>query len=57
MAQNRREKMKNSKKVADRMYDASDYHRNDEVSEGMATTHEQVSDVYMEGTIEREKED
>lgn len=45
---------KNSTKVTDvagRTYHVSDYHKNDEVSSGLATTHEQVSDTYAEGEI------
>lgn len=34
-----------------KIYDAADYHKQDEVSQGLATTHEQVSDVYMAGDI------
>lgn len=37
--------------VAGRTYHLSDYHKNDEVSSGLATTHEQVSDTYAEGEI------
>lgn len=45
---------KNNAKVTDvagRTYHLSDYHKNDEVSSGLATTHEQVSDTYAEGEI------
>lgn len=45
---------KNNTKVSDvagRAYHTSDYHKNDEVSSGLATTHEQVSDTYAEGEI------
>lgn len=42
-----------SKSVADKTYQYSDYYRNEQLSKGMSTTHEQVSDVYMEGTIDR----
>ncbi|WP_260472123.1 YozQ family protein [Bacillus canaveralius] len=36
-----------SSAVAGKFYEEKDYHRNDEVSIGLATTHEQVSDHYM----------
>lgn len=45
---------KNTAKVPDvagRAYHTSDYHKDDEVSAGLATTHEQVSDTYAEGEI------
>ncbi|MDR7000564.1 YozQ family protein [Neobacillus niacini] len=41
-----------STEIAGRNFDASDYQKNDALSSGLATTHEQVSDTYMEGVIE-----
>ncbi|MCP8969226.1 YozQ family protein [Ectobacillus ponti] len=41
-----------SEKLADRMYDTSDYKKKDNMSQGFATTHEQVSDAYTEGTVD-----
>jgi hypothetical protein len=41
----------NSTKIAGRTYATSDYQKNDALSNGLATTHEQVSDTYMEGEI------
>jgi hypothetical protein len=41
----------NSTELAGRTYETSDYQRNDVMSTGLATTHEQVSDTYMEGEI------
>ncbi len=38
--------------VGDKTYQHSDYHSNDQLSKGMAETHEQVSESYMEGSIE-----
>lgn len=35
-----------------KQYDPSDYNKKGEVSSGLATTHEQVSDTYTEGTID-----
>jgi hypothetical protein len=37
--------------LAGRMYDTSDYQRNDELSNGLAMTHELASDSYVEGQI------
>ncbi|MFF2446757.1 YozQ family protein [Neobacillus sp. NPDC058068] len=37
--------------LAGRTYQASDYQKIDPLSSGLATTHEQVSDSYMEGDI------
>jgi hypothetical protein len=41
----------NSTEIAGRIYDSSDYQKNDTLSQGLATTHEQFSDTYMEGEI------
>ncbi|MFB6467113.1 YozQ family protein [Cytobacillus sp. Hz8] len=38
--------------VANRVYQSEDYQRKDEVSSGLATTHEQVSDTFTEGEIQ-----
>ncbi|WP_083402418.1 YozQ family protein [Bacillus sp. MUM 116] len=43
-----------STEIAGRNFDASDYQKSDALSSGLATTHEQVSDTYMEGVIETE---
>ncbi|MGJ9459189.1 YozQ family protein [Oceanobacillus sp. CF4.6] len=42
-----------AKTVADKTYQYSDYYSNDQLSKGVAVSHEQVSDTYMEGTIDR----
>lgn len=42
---------KKSSDLANRYYEPEDYQKKDEVSSGLATTHEQVSDAYMEGEI------
>lgn len=34
-----------------RNFETEDYHKNNDVSKGLATTHEQVSDSYMSGEI------
>jgi hypothetical protein len=41
-----------SSQIAGRQYEVEDYKRQDELSSGLATTHEQASDDYMEGTID-----
>ncbi|MGD8191330.1 YozQ family protein [Brevibacillus ginsengisoli] len=40
----------NAAEVAGRTYQPSDYEKQSTISQGLATTHEQVSDNYMEGT-------
>jgi hypothetical protein len=45
-----REEKKNFNKVT-KVYETSDYKKQNEVSQGLATTHEQVSDAYMSGDI------
>lgn len=42
---------KESSKIAGKTYDVSDYQKKDQLSSGLAVTHEQVSDTYMEGEI------
>ncbi|MBM7704557.1 YozQ family protein [Metabacillus iocasae] len=41
-----------TEEMADRQFEVQDYSRQDELSQGLATTHEQVSDAYNEGTVE-----
>ncbi|WP_409253977.1 YozQ family protein [Bacillus sp. SCS-153A] len=41
-----------STKLAGRTYEAADYNKNDELSQGLAMTHEQASDSLTEGTID-----
>lgn len=43
--------------IAGRQYEVDDYKRQDELSSGLAITHEQVSDDYTEGTIDTMVED
>ncbi|MBN6187637.1 YozQ family protein [Aneurinibacillus sp. BA2021] len=47
-----RDIQKSSEKMGDRTYKISDYYTASQTSEGLAVTHEQVSDTYMEGTVE-----
>lgn len=42
---------KKGTEVAGSFFHPSYYHNSDELSQGFATTHEQVSDVYAEGEI------
>jgi hypothetical protein len=46
-----------SSNVAENSFDPSDYCSKNEVEKGLAITHEQVSDTYMEGTIDGEIDD
>jgi hypothetical protein len=47
----------NSTDLAGRTYETSDYQKNDVMSTGLSTTHEQVSDSYMEGEIDTSTDD
>ncbi|WP_010283557.1 YozQ family protein [Bacillus timonensis] len=48
-----KDKLQNSTEdLAARHYQPEDYGKNDQLSSGLATTHEQVSDSYMEGEIQ-----
>ncbi|MCL7746277.1 YozQ family protein [Halalkalibacter alkaliphilus] len=44
--------VKSSEGVAENSYQPSDYKSTEEVEQGLAATHEQVSDAYVEGTID-----
>lgn len=46
-----------SSDLANRYYEPEDYKRKDQLSSGLATTHEQVSDSYTEGEIDGVMED
>ncbi|MCD8510465.1 MAG: YozQ family protein [Bacillus sp. (in: Bacteria)] len=45
---------KNNKveKIAEKNYEVEDYQSSDETAQGLAVTHEQVSDTFTEGTID-----
>ncbi|MGG1576084.1 YozQ family protein [Fictibacillus sp. NRS-1165] len=45
----RKKQSNEGNKVGERNYETEDYKGKDQVSVGMATTHEQVSDYYMSG--------
>ncbi|WP_026672504.1 YozQ family protein [Alkalihalobacterium bogoriense] len=45
---------KDSAEVATNSYDPKDYNSEKQVDKGLAITHEQVSDDYVEGTIDGE---
>ena len=49
---NEKEVLENAKKVAGKMYNDSDYDSENQLEKGLSITHEQVSDSYMEGTID-----
>ncbi|KIV53236.1 hypothetical protein AM501_30120 [Aneurinibacillus migulanus] len=43
---------RSGQEIGNKTYETSDYQAKSQASGGLATTHEQVSDVYMEGTVE-----
>lgn len=43
---------KESMQLSDKHYDVKDYDARDQLSSGLAVAHEQVSDTYMEGTVD-----
>ncbi|WP_096272233.1 YozQ family protein [Paucisalibacillus globulus] len=45
-------KMTNSNEVAEKNYDVSGYTSSNQVEKGLATTHEQATDAYTEGTVD-----
>ncbi|MFC7322003.1 YozQ family protein [Halobacillus campisalis] len=45
-------KKEKGKTIGDRKYDVQDYERKDSVSQGLAVTHEQVTDTLTEGTYD-----
>ncbi|HSU79907.1 MAG TPA: YozQ family protein [Candidatus Angelobacter sp.] len=49
--------MPENQKPMTKQYDPSDYKKTSIESKGLATTHEQVSDTYTEGTIDGVMED
>ncbi|WP_232214193.1 YozQ family protein [Bacillus sp. SG-1] len=46
-----------STELAGRTYEAADYNKKDELSQGLAMTHEQASDSLTEGTIDGKIDD
>ncbi|UQD52055.1 DUF4025 domain-containing protein [Bacillus methanolicus] len=46
-----KEERKESLNLANRYYETEDYKRKDQLSSGLAETHEQVNDAYIEGEI------
>ncbi|MEH7334129.1 YozQ family protein [Neobacillus drentensis] len=46
-----KQKANPDKEVAGSFYHPSYYQEKDQISSGLATTHEQVSDVYAEGDV------
>ncbi|UOR11771.1 YozQ family protein [Halobacillus amylolyticus] len=45
-------KRKKQESIGERYYEAADYQRRDDTSQGLATTHEQVTDTLTEGTYD-----
>ncbi|GAE24690.1 hypothetical protein JCM9140_637 [Halalkalibacter wakoensis JCM 9140] len=52
MKQQDKNSYQSSEEVAANSYQPSDYKSSKEVEKGLAMTHEQVSDTYVEGTID-----
>ncbi|WP_456275135.1 YozQ family protein [Bacillus sp. AK128] len=44
---------KENLEIAGKQFDPSDHNGNTQVEKGLATTHEQAEDDYMEGTIDQ----
>ncbi|MGG1676815.1 YozQ family protein [Neobacillus sp. NRS-1170] len=51
MMDKQKQKANPNKEVAGSFYHPSYYQEKDQISSGLATTHEQVSDVYAEGDV------
>ncbi|WP_223591852.1 YozQ family protein [Neobacillus bataviensis] len=51
MLDKQKQKANPDKEVAGSFYHPSYYQEKDQISSGLATTHEQVSDVYAEGDV------
>jgi hypothetical protein len=47
-----KENKRDKQSLADKMYSPEDYNRKDQLSQGIAETHEQASDTLTEGTID-----
>lgn len=45
-----------SRKVAEKNYETSDYQGTTQIEKGLAETHEQASDDYFEGTVDQKRE-
>mgnify|MGYP001225550830 CR=1 FL=1 len=57
MAEKRNEKMQeDQRRIAEEYYQSSYYNGKSQFEKGLATTHEQVSDTYAEGTIDQQEE-
>ncbi|TYR80055.1 DUF4025 domain-containing protein [Priestia megaterium] len=52
MPEKKPQKEVNTSQIADRQFHVNDYEGQDQLSQGLAETHEQVSDTYQEGTFE-----
>jgi hypothetical protein len=54
MANEKNKKLPKTEEIAEHSYQPEDYYSSNEVDQGLATTHEQVSDTFVEGTIDGE---
>ncbi|MDQ0217802.1 DUF4025 domain-containing protein [Peribacillus cavernae] len=54
MDNEKKQQQESANKVAGRNFDFDDYKKDDQVSSGLAETHEQISDDYYSGTIDQQ---
>jgi hypothetical protein len=57
MDQEKKVNQKESNEVAEHNFQPTDYKKDKELSSGLAMTHEQVTDMWTEGTIDGEIDD
>ncbi|MFC0558796.1 YozQ family protein [Halalkalibacter alkalisediminis] len=53
MTNNKNEKLPKTEELAEHNYQPEDGRSSNEVEQGLATTHEQVNEMYEDGTIDR----
>lgn len=51
MSKNKKD-LQQSNEVAEKYYDASGYQSSNQTEKGLAITHEQATDAYIEGTVD-----
>ncbi|OIK10289.1 YozQ family protein [Bacillus sp. MUM 13] len=54
MEKNNKKQQNSTSEIAGKHFEVEDYKKDDQLSSGLAETHEQVSDDYMAGTIDQE---
>ncbi|WP_419880998.1 YozQ family protein [Peribacillus sp. B-H-3] len=53
MEKDNKKQQNSSSEIAGKQFEVEDYKKNDQLSSGLAETHEQVNDDYMAGTIDQ----